>query len=128
LSLHALSAFLLFAALAIVLPGVALQRLFRVRVEPAVVLPLGTAFCAGAYWLSLVLDRPWLFPTLVVLAIAPWIAPTPGRLGVARTPRTKRPLMAQPGSAGASEPVLRQADTERAKAATPARPARADAS
>jgi hypothetical protein len=70
LSLHGLPAFLLFAALAIALPGVALQRLVRRTVDPAIVLPLGTAFCAGAYWVALVLDRPWLFP-LAVLAVSP---------------------------------------------------------
>lgn len=81
--------FLLFALLAIVLPGLAVQRLGRGPVEPAVVLPAGTAFCALAYWLSLALDGPWLFPAAAALAaaslllpLAPWrLAPGPSLRG-----------------------------------------------
>jgi hypothetical protein len=40
-----------------------------VPVDPALVLPIGTAFCAGAYWVSLVGGRPWLFPALCALAL-----------------------------------------------------------
>jgi hypothetical protein len=54
--------YLAFAALAIVGPGVALPRLLRLRVDPALVLPLGTAVAAGLYWLSLALAKPWIFP------------------------------------------------------------------
>ena len=67
--LHTLDllAWLLFAAVAVGLPGLALQRLARTPIEPALVIPLGTAWCAGIYWLSLVTDRPWLFPGATVL-------------------------------------------------------------
>jgi hypothetical protein len=58
---------LLFAAVAVGLPGLALQRLARTPIEPALVIPLGTAWCAGTYWLSLVTDRPWLFPWTTAL-------------------------------------------------------------
>jgi hypothetical protein len=57
-----------FAILALVGPGLAAHRLAGVAVDPALVLPLGTAACAAAYWLSLVLGLPWLFPALVVAA------------------------------------------------------------
>ena len=58
--------FVVFAAVAILGPGVALQRLARVGIDPALVVPLGTAAAAGAYWLSLVAGWPWLFPALIV--------------------------------------------------------------
>jgi hypothetical protein len=58
--------FLAFAASAILGPGIALQRLCRVRWDPALVLPLGLLACACAYWLSLVLGVPLLFPALVL--------------------------------------------------------------
>lgn len=51
----------LFALLAIAFPGIAIQRLFRVRADQALVLPLGLGICALAYWLALVTDAPWLF-------------------------------------------------------------------
>ncbi|MFI4943474.1 MAG: hypothetical protein ACHP85_09430 [Burkholderiales bacterium] len=47
-------------------PGVALQRLARVRVDPALVIPAGLLFCGGAYWLSLVAGWPALFPAAVI--------------------------------------------------------------
>jgi hypothetical protein len=116
LSPETLPAFLLFAALAIALPGAALQGLFRVRVEAALVLPLGTAFCAGAYWLSLVLDLPWLFPILVLLAVASAAGRWTGVTAL-------RPSVAHSGSAGASDSDLRLPGRERAQAATPSAPA-----
>lgn len=68
-----------FLALAVVAPGVALQRLARVAVDPALVLPLGAAFCAGAQFLGLWFGQPWLFAfaTLALLLSAalvrgPW--------------------------------------------------------
>jgi len=69
LHLHTLDllAWLLFAAVAIGLPGLALQRLARTPIEVALVIPLGTAWCAAIYWLSLVTDRPWLFPWTTAL-------------------------------------------------------------
>lgn len=68
-----------FAGVALVLPGVALQRLVRTPVDPALVLPLGGAFAAGACWASLAAGQPWVFPLalgLVALALVlsrhPW--------------------------------------------------------
>jgi hypothetical protein len=58
--------FALFAAVAIAGPGVALQRVLRVRWDPAVVIPLGLVFCAAAYALGLVVGVPWLLPALAV--------------------------------------------------------------
>ena len=55
----------LFALLAIGGPGIAIQRIAGVAVDPALVLPLGMAATAGAYWLSLVTGVPWLYPLLV---------------------------------------------------------------
>ena len=55
-----------FAVVAVVLPGIALQRLQRLRADPALVLPLGLAFCALAYWLSLIASAAWLFVVLVL--------------------------------------------------------------
>jgi hypothetical protein len=60
----------LFALAGLVLPGMALQRLARVPLDPAVVLPLGTAFCAGSYWVALVCGQPWVFLLLSALAAA----------------------------------------------------------
>jgi hypothetical protein len=72
----ALVAWLAFAALAIVLPGLVLQRLARTPTDPALVVPLGTAWCAGTYWLSLRLDLASLFPAfLVALALAAALRP-----------------------------------------------------
>ena len=72
-----LIAWLLFAAASIVLPGITAQRLARAPIDPALVVPLGTAWCAGTYWLSLRLDAPWLFPVLVGLAAVPFLMPAP---------------------------------------------------
>lgn len=62
----ALAAWLAFALLAILLPAVAVLRLLRLRVDPAVVIPLGLALCAGASWLSLASGAGGLFPALVL--------------------------------------------------------------
>jgi hypothetical protein len=59
-----------FLLIALVGPGLGLQRLAGVAIDPALVLPLGIAFAAGAYWLSLVTGIAWLFPIAVVLATA----------------------------------------------------------
>jgi hypothetical protein len=66
---------LLFAWVAIVVPGLALQRLVRVHVDPALVLPLGTAWCAGTYWLSLGADRTWLFAVAQLVAVGSLLLP-----------------------------------------------------
>ncbi|MGE5125073.1 MAG: hypothetical protein ACM3PV_02190 [Betaproteobacteria bacterium] len=54
----------LFALAAVVLPGLGIQKLARVRWDPALVLPLGLAWCALAYALALVSGVPLLFPAL----------------------------------------------------------------
>ncbi|HUL80203.1 MAG TPA: hypothetical protein VL691_23255 [Vicinamibacteria bacterium] len=74
-----LIAWLPFAALAFGLPGLALQRLARTPIDPAQVVPLGTAWCAGTYWLSLRLDSPWLFPASLALAAVPLVLRAPWR-------------------------------------------------
>jgi hypothetical protein len=60
-------------------PGVALQRLARVRVDAALVIPLGLVACGSAYWLSLVTGVPALFPATLVLGNLPLL-----RRGLAR--------------------------------------------
>jgi hypothetical protein len=85
LSPLALAAWLVFACLAIGLPGMALQRLFRTPVEPALVIPLGTAWCAGTYWISLVSGRPLLFPLALLLPAAVLLL-RPRRLRLAAGP------------------------------------------
>ncbi|HUL78676.1 MAG TPA: hypothetical protein VL691_15540 [Vicinamibacteria bacterium] len=52
-------------------PGVGLQRVLRLRWDPALVIPLGLLFAAFAYWLSLVAFVPWLFPLAVLAADVP---------------------------------------------------------
>jgi hypothetical protein len=42
----------LFVLLAIVLPGIALQRLARVPLDPSLVVPLGTLTCASSFWIG----------------------------------------------------------------------------
>ena len=63
-----------FLLIALVGPGASVQRLFGAAVDPALVLPLGIAFTAGAYWLSLVTGLPWLFPIAVIAvdAVLAW--------------------------------------------------------
>ncbi len=65
-----LTAGLLFVLAGIVGPGLGVQRLARVRTDPALVLPLGAALAAAAYWLSLATGWAWLFPALLLVAIA----------------------------------------------------------
>jgi len=62
--------FALFAALAIVLPGAALQRLARARPDPALVVPLGALFCSVGWYAALRAGQPLLLPLLVALAAA----------------------------------------------------------
>ena len=67
-----------FALVAIAGPGLALQRLAGVAIDPALVLPLGIAATAAAYWLSLVVGAPWLYPVLIVaLGLALFVVRTP---------------------------------------------------
>jgi hypothetical protein len=56
-----------FAAAALAGPGIAVQRLLLLPIDPALVLPLGVALAAGGYWLSLVTGVSWLFPLLVLV-------------------------------------------------------------
>jgi hypothetical protein len=67
-----------FAATGLVLPGLAIQRLARTPVDVALVLPVGAAYCAGAYWVSLLVGIPWLFPAALALA-APGVLLPRGR-------------------------------------------------
>jgi hypothetical protein len=74
-----LLAWLVFAAVAIAIPGVAVQRIARTPIDPALVIPLGTAWCSGTYWLSLASGHSWLFPAALapaalalVVPIGPW--------------------------------------------------------
>lgn len=57
--------YLAFASLALVLPGIAWQRALRLPVDASLVLPLGIASCAGAYWCGLVTGAAWLGPLLL---------------------------------------------------------------
>ena len=76
--------FFAFAAVAVLLPGIALQRLLRVEIDSALVVPLGTAFCAAAYWLSLRTGVPALFPLLLAaLVAAAWLT---GRVPIVLAP------------------------------------------
>jgi hypothetical protein len=59
-----------FLVIALAGPGIAVQRLAGIPADVALVLPLGIAFAAAAYWLSLVAATPWLFPVLVLMADA----------------------------------------------------------
>lgn len=70
-----------FVALAVVAPGLGVQRLLRLRTEMSLVLPLGLAWCAASHWLALVL-HPFLFPAscLFWLAVLLW----PGERRLAR--------------------------------------------
>src|SRR5688572_6086246 len=63
-----------FVVLAVIGPGLALQRAARIPVENSLVLPLGFAFTAGAFWLSLVTGIPWIYPVLIAAAWAAVIA------------------------------------------------------
>ncbi len=63
-------AYLVFVLVALVAPGAGLQRWLRLRIDPALVLPLGAAVAALAQWLGLVAGRPAVFPVVVGLAVA----------------------------------------------------------
>ena len=79
--LEAFLRYLLFASLAILGPGIGVHRLLRLPVDPALVLPVGTALAAGAYFLSLVLGFPVVFPLIVLTLSAAAVLPlgTPAR-------------------------------------------------
>jgi hypothetical protein len=87
--------FVAFALLAVVGPGLGVQRLLRVRPDAALALPLGLAVGGAAYLASLSAGAPWLFPALLlpldVLALAG---------------RTWRSAADPPGLRGALPPLL----------------------
>jgi hypothetical protein len=84
-----------FALLAIVAPGAGVQRLLRVPVDPALVLPLGTAAAAGAWWVALVTGVPWVFFVLLApLALGLLVPPGRVRLAVGPPLRPALPAMA----------------------------------
>ncbi|MBI3932960.1 MAG: hypothetical protein HY317_06060 [Acidobacteria bacterium] len=88
-------AYLTFVLLAVVGPGVALLRLARVRIDTALVLPMGLAACAGAYWLALVLGAAWLFPALALgLDLTLLVGPRPRRLAGGPSLRGALPALA----------------------------------
>ena len=74
----------LFTLLAVVGPGLGVQRLAGVAFDRALVLPIGTAVAAGAYWLSIAAGHPWLFVPVVAalgaaaLLLRPRPHPAPG--------------------------------------------------
>lgn len=76
-----------FVLIALGLPGAGVQRICRVAIDPALVLPIGLAFAAGSYWIGLVLGQPWVFPVLIAGAAAA------GLLGLWRGPRAPGPAL-----------------------------------
>jgi hypothetical protein len=68
-----------FVAVAVAGPGAALQRWLRLRVDPALVLPLGMAYAAAAAWLAIASGREWAFPLLVLVADLGLVRPGPAR-------------------------------------------------
>jgi hypothetical protein len=65
-----LARYLAFATLCLIGPGLGALRLLRADPQLALVLPLGSALAAGAYWVSLTTSLPWLFPAI----LAPFVA------------------------------------------------------
>jgi len=65
--LHATLRYLAFVLTAVVGPGVAAQRLLRLRVDKALAIPLGLTLCAAAYGVSLVTHHPVVFPVAIAL-------------------------------------------------------------
>lgn len=63
------ASFTLFVLLAVVVPGVALQRALRLRADPLLVLPLGLVACAAGYGASLWAQTAWLFPATLALLV-----------------------------------------------------------
>jgi hypothetical protein len=72
--------FLLYVLLAVVAPGAGLLRWARVRIDPALVLPVGAATAALAYWVSLASGLAWLFPLTLLAAASALAIRRPGRL------------------------------------------------
>jgi hypothetical protein len=68
-----------FAAAGLAGPGVAFQRAARVRPDPALVLPIGGALAALAYWVAITSGHPAVFLGLLALLNAPLLLPPGGR-------------------------------------------------
>ena len=68
----------LFVFLALVGPGLGLQRAVRARPDPGLVLPLGLLCCATLYASSLRLAEPWIFPLGILLINTPNLLPFMG--------------------------------------------------
>lgn len=81
-----------FVLAAVVGPGIAVQRLCRVRVDPALVLPSGFALASALYWLSLISGIAWLFPVGVLLLDAAALL-GPARLSWAPGPSLRGALL-----------------------------------
>ncbi len=87
--LRSLSQYAVFAAVALLGSGAGLQRILCRRIDPALVVPVGTAWAALWYWLSLVLQQPTLFPAGAIAACLglalsptrPWLASGPSIRG-----------------------------------------------
>jgi len=73
-------AFVGFVLLALVAPGAGVQRWARVRIDPALVLPLGAVLAAFAYWLSLASGLAWLFPLALAIPALGLVVRRPGAL------------------------------------------------
>jgi hypothetical protein len=73
------SAFILFTSVCLLAPGLGLQRALRLPADPALVLPLGGAATAAAYWLSLLTGLPWLFPVVIAALCVPLVLTAPPR-------------------------------------------------
>jgi hypothetical protein len=86
LETHDLLLFLAFAGAAILAPGMLVQRLFRHEIDPALVVPLGGAFCAAAFWLSLWTGLGWLFPVLLAALVAAGLLLGGGPWGIVSGP------------------------------------------
>jgi hypothetical protein len=78
-------AYLAFVAVAVVGPGLALHKLLRIRVDPALVLPVGFGTAAGLYWLGAATGVPALLPVVSALLGLSLLAP-PRRLQLAPGP------------------------------------------
>ena len=73
--------YLLFALAAIVGPGIGAQRILRLAVDPALVVPLGMAATAGAYWLAAATGVPLFFlAPLAALDAAAVLRPAAARM------------------------------------------------
>jgi hypothetical protein len=84
-------AYVLFWLAAIVLPGAAIQRVLRLRIDTALVLPLGTALCAASYAAALASGQRFLFLVLLAAVCAAALA-TRGAWSLAEGPALRDAL------------------------------------